>query len=371
MRELRPTKALLLASSLLVAVSLACSCSDGTSAEPPTLAPDAEVAPVADGGVDASPLPDGGADAAPPKALTTCPISGPGALVAMSPCFTFTAEQAGASKAGDNATKPEYALEPSGTAKAGLVVQLNGSLGTPAGQIADPAKNIYNAAAQAGFHIIGLAYKSTTVVGQLCNNDGPCFGATRKTLVLGVYQSGAAPVLKGILVDEGIVARLDAAIRLLAASRPTGGWDQYLSDPGAAEAQQRIAWGKIIASGHSQGGGHAAYLGQMFGLRKVVQLSSTCDHVGGVPAPWTLASETWATPPATKSVGFAAPTLFTGDQPTGGDTTCPYHAAVWSGMGVDPSRQHDDAATCGAGANTHGASIGCVANFARWSALFD
>jgi hypothetical protein len=297
---------------------------------------------------------------------------GDGAILAAAPCVTFTPEQAGANPSGDNATTAEYALEPAAAAKGAIVVQLNGSLGSPAGQIADPTKNIYNAAAGAGFHVLGLAYRSTAIVGVLCKDNAPCFGATRKTLILGVRQPGAPLSLASIRVDEGIVARIDAALRLLAATRPTAGWGQFIADPTAADASQRVAWSKVIASGHSQGGGHAAYLGQLFPLREVVQLSSTCDAVLAAPAPWTAAGETWGTSPALHFVGFAAPTTFdAGGNAIAGDTACPYHAAVWANMGLDPSRRHDDAATCGASGNTHSASVGCADNFERWGALYE
>ncbi len=381
----------------LSVVSLGCSSevSQGADVAPATgpdagldaaAAPDAAVSDAAEGGPDADlPAaqvePDAGAgpDAAqPPDAarpvdagapLTPCPTSGAGAILAPGPCVVFTPEQAGASAQGDSATRAQYALGPSGAAKGALVVQLNGSLGTPAGQIAEPARNIYNAASEAGFHVLGLSYKSTLVVGQVCANAPACFEPTRLTLILGTYQAGTPAVLKGIRPDEGIVFRLEAALRLLAARQPGGGWDQFLTNPTASDPAERIAWPKVISSGHSQGGGHAAMLGKRFPLRQVVQQSSTCDAVDGAPAPWTAAATAWATDPATRYVGFAAPTTLVNGKPEG-DTLCPYHLAVWQSMGMAPANQHDDAATCGVTGNTHGASIGCVENYARWKALF-
>jgi hypothetical protein len=289
----------------------------------------------------------------------------------VSPCFVFTPVQAGAGATGANASDDEYALEPMGNAAGALVVQLNGSKGTPAGQIADVDKNIYNAIASKGLYAIGLAYQSNSIVGVSCSGSASCFGPTRESIVLGKFVTGAHASLTNIRADEGIVQRLEAALRFMASSRPGAGWGRFLVNLGDPDVTKHIAWAKVIASGHSQGGGHAAYLGRLFPLRRVVQLSSTCDEVAGTPAPWTNASEPWATSPATSFIGFAAPTTFTGDAPSSGDTLCPYHAAVWQNMGMSPMREFDDAATCGATGNTHGASIACEDNYARWQSLYD
>lgn len=171
--------------------------------------------------------------------------------------------------------------------------------------------------------------------------------------------------------DEGIVQRLDAALQLVAAARPGKGWDQYLASPADPDVTKRIAWSKVTAAGHSQGGGHAAFLARLYPLHRVVQLSSTCDAVNTVPAPWTDAAGPWALSPATAFVGFAAPTTFTGGMPTSGDTICPYHFKVWQNMGLDPSRMHDDAATCGMAGNTHSAAINCTDNYDAWGTLFE
>lgn len=324
----------------------------------------------ADSGASVDAAIDPEVDGGPP--IRACPSSGPGAIVAPGPCGVFTPAQAGASGEGVNADVLQYALEPVGTPRGVLVVQLNGSFGTPAGQIADRDVNLYSTLAQAGFHVIGLAYRSTATVGALCAGAPECFAPARESLVLGTYVDGAPSELADVRADEGIVWRLDAALSLLVAARPSGGWASFVASTDATDAADRIAWSAVIASGHSQGGGHAAYLGRLFPLRRVVQLSSTCDAVRGVPAPWTRASEPWATDPAERFVGFAAPTTFAVDgTPTSGDTICPFHAAVWANMGLDPSRRQDDAEICGATGDTHAASIACVDNAPRWASLFE
>lgn len=327
---------------------------------------DAQVAPDAgqpDGGLDAgSPdggWPDAGLPDAGPGVSHPCPTSGAGAIIATGACVVFTPAESGAASTGENANKEQYALEPVGVPKGALVLQLNGSGGSPAGQIADPSRNFYNAAAQAGFHVIGLAYRSAQAIGAVCLNAPACFEPTRTSVITGVFVAGAAPGLATIRLDEGIVWRLEAALRVLAADHPAAGWDQFLVDPTAPDPAQRIAWGKLVASGHSQGGGHAALLGKLYPLRQVLQLSSTCDEVGGTPAPWTMGPSGFLTDPATKYVGLGSPA----------DTICPAHVAVWNTLGMAVANQHDDAATCGVSGNTHGVTISCVDNFTRWSQL--
>lgn len=326
-------------------------------------------------GGDTGPTADSGADTAVPDTapiLDPCPTSGDGAIVAPGSCVVFTAEQAGAAAEGDNATVANYALGPDGSARDTLVVELNGSLGSPAGQIADPDVNLLSTLAADGFHVIALAYKSTNVLGVLCARDPDCFDASRSTVVTGILAPGAPLLLRDVRADEGIVARLEAALVLLDAAQPNAGWGAFLGVPGDPDPARRIAWDRVIASGHSQGGGHAAYLGKLFALRRVVQLSSTCDANDDVPAPWTDGSVgAWATPPAS-FVGFAAPTAFDAlGEPIDGDTTCPYHAAVWANLGMAAANQHDDAVACGFIQDTHGASLLCEENAAAWPSLYE
>lgn len=313
--------------------------------------------------VDAGVVDAGGGDGGP--SLPTdggplpCPTSGAGAIVTPGACFALRVVDTGLP--GSDAGAAHYALEPAMPRKGALVVYLSSSIATPAMQIAEPQQNVYSAAAARGFHLISLVHENQQVLGVACRNAA-CYGATRKTVILGRYQQGAITGLRMIEEHQGVVARLEAALKTLAASRPGAGWDAFLSNPSAAEPSQRIDWSRVIAVGHSQGGGHAAYLGKLFPLRRVVQLSSTCDlDPNDLPAPWTAASEPWATSPATSFVGFAA---------MSGDSICPGHVAVWTNMGMAPERMHRDAATCGT-RQTHNVTIDCVDNAARWGSLLE
>jgi pimeloyl-ACP methyl ester carboxylesterase len=285
-------------------------------------------------------------------------------------CWTFSPASAGASPVGQNANRVNYALEPAGSARRSLVVLLNGSGSFPAQLTIDPSRNLFVSALESGNHVLAVAYRSDVAIANMCDASRPdCYGASRNTLLTGIFTPGADGSLANIREDEGIIPRIDQALRTLVANRPQAGWDAFISSATAAAPADRIAWPRIIAAGHSQGGGHAAYLAKRFPLIRVVQFSSTCDAPAGVPAPWTAANSVWTTSPATAFFGLSAPTVFTNGVPTAGDLNCPYHLAVWQNLGMPLSNQADDATTC-AGIDPHGASIYCSANYSRWVALF-
>src|SRR6185436_8038691 len=303
-------------------------------------------------------------------ALQRCPTSGPGGVTSAGACWVFSPASAGASPLGQNASRLNYALEPPGSARGPLVVLLNGSSSSPSQLTIEPGRNLFASALESGNHVLAVAYCSDVAIAQMCDSSRPdCYGASRSTLLTGVFAPGADDSLADIREDEGIIPRIDQAIRTLVALRPQAGWDAFVGRATASTPADRIAWQRIIASGHSQGGGHAAYLGKLFPLIRVVQFSSTCDAPAGVPAPWTAADSSWITSPAAAFFGFSVPTVFTNGVPTAGDLNCPYHLTVWQNLGMPPSHQTDDAATC-AGIDPHIASIFCASNYSRWVALF-
>lgn len=112
-----------------------------------------------------------------------------------------------------------------------------------------------------------------------------------------------------------------------------------------------------MASGHSQGGGHAALLGRRHALARVIALASPCDNTRGAAAQWLVNDGAYATDPATRFFGLGAP----------GDTVCPAYPAVWESLRMAASARLADAALCADGA--HGAPIACVENAARWERL--
>lgn len=303
--------------------------------------------------------------------LVPCPTTGTGAFdVSGTSCFTYTAVDVGEPASGVNATAEDYAIRPGTGARAPtqLVLMLVGSGGEPVDMIhTDPTKNVFGAAVSDGDAVIGLAYSNVTEIGLLCGDNDACYFPTRQSVILGVSEPGSA---LEVSADEGIVDRLARSLRYLAASDPNGGWGAFLTtlDPAAAPISA-IAWSKIVASGHSQGGGHAAAIGKLFAVERVVQLSSVCDEANGKPASWTAGdSGIWGLDPS-QFWGLAAPTIVT-DAGVSGDKICAFHAADWKNLGMMASHQDDDAAICGNTGDTHGESLSCTDNYPAWLSLY-
>lgn len=291
---------------------------------------------------------------------TPCPTSGKGAIVTTAPCFVFPPTATGASAGGANADVNHYALAPAGVPTGKLVLFLNPSLGSPAQSIATATTNVYTASIAARDHVLGLSYPSDQVIGILCNDNDACFLPTRTTIVTGVRQPGTAPNLRAVGLTDSIHGRTALALAYLAATRPGDGWAQYLVagvDP-LVNPAGAVRWDKVIAMGHSQGGGHAALLARMHSLARLVALSSPCDEDNGHPASWLTAGAGWQTPTATLGYGFASQS----------DTACAMHTEIWDAMAMAPARRFENATVC-AGASTHTATTQCTANMARVQSL--
>jgi len=90
---------------------------------------------------------------------------------------------------------------------------------------------------------------------------------------------------------DGSTNRFQKLLVFLAIHDPQGGWDEFLQD-------KNPVWNRIIIAGHSQGSGHAAYLGKMFKADRVLIFSGPQDYFDDLekPAPW-LGGDS-ATPPS-------------------------------------------------------------------------
>lgn len=332
-----------------------------------------EVAGPADTGSLADALDDAATDAATdaadgaladapdaPAPLRRCPASGQGA-VAGDECFLLSPAEAGLPAGGANAGVDQYALRPTSGARGKLVVFFNGSGGSPAaGTRGSPTSNFYATARAAGLHLLALSYRSDDAIGSLCKGNDACFLPTRRSILTGSYESGAASALSGIALHEGALARLIAGLRALDARDPAGGWGGFL-DAGATTPATMVRWSRVIAAGHSQGGGHAALVGRSFAIDRVVALSAPCDATTSGPASWLdAAASPFATSPAAAFHGLGAQ----------GDVICPGYAASWGALGLAAARRHADATVC-AGAAAHGATIECVENAPTWSTMLE
>lgn len=184
-----------------------------------------------------------------------------------------------------------------------------------------------------------------------------CFLQTRTAVLTGEYQDGAAASLRGIERHEGVYARLLAALVALARRDPTGGWDAFFDPAMLATPLRAVRWERVMASGHSQGGGHAALLGRRHALARVIALASPCDSTRGAAAQRLVNDGSYATDPATRFFGLGAP----GTRSAPG-TPRPGRASAWPPPRASPTPR------CAARA-ADGAPIACVENAGRWERL--
>jgi hypothetical protein len=172
--------------------------------------------------------------------------------------------------------QPHFAVtaDPAAGPRGRLFVFLPGTGATPA-----QYQLIVRAGAARGYHSVGLNYVNGVAVATLCNDsaDVDCHGNVRREVVLGEDRSP----LVAVSPANSIVNRLARLIAHLHARFPGEGWGQFLAD-GA------LNWGRIGVAGHSQGGGHAAYLAKLFELDRAVYFSSPSDwrKVEDRPAAW-------------------------------------------------------------------------------------
>lgn len=165
-----------------------------------------------------------------------------------------------------------------------LLVHLPGSFGEP-----KRATLFGTLAADLGFHSIGLMYPNAPTVGSFCTNssNANCFEDVRREIIEGVDYSSQI----NIGYNESILNRTQKLLAYLKNNFPTENWGQYLDESG------KIIFNKVIFSGHSQGGGHAALIAKYYPLKRAICFSSPKDWRNATDAPplW-LSSGNWQTP---------------------------------------------------------------------------
>ena len=97
--------------------------------------------------------------------------------------------------------------------------------------------------------------------------DGGTYGATH-------FKDGSA-FWDPVEPNNAITARLGFLLKYLDETIPNSGWGQLYDD---TEAFPTPLWGKIEIMGHSQGAGHAAYLGQSRPIKGAIMVSGPQDE---------------------------------------------------------------------------------------------
>ncbi len=124
-------------------------------------------------------------------------------------------------------------------------------------------------AASIGFDVISLSYPNSVATGTLGTNSDPLiFDTYRDELCLGNQVSSV------VNIDNlnCIVTRTTKLILFLKNTYPDQNWGQYLTNANT------LQWNKIIVGGHSQGSGHACYLGKKYLVDRVLMFAGPNDY---------------------------------------------------------------------------------------------
>lgn len=163
-----------------------------------------------------------------------------------------------------------------------LLIHLVGSFDNPARTTLFPTL-----AANNGYKVIVLKYPNGTAAVSACANstDIDCFRRYRHEIVFGVDSSSEVSVD----ASDCILNRVEKLLTFLESNYPAENWGNFLSAPGA------IDWSDIVVSGHSQGGGHAAYIAQQFQVDRALMFASPNDYSNHFSAPANWLSSPGAT----------------------------------------------------------------------------
>ena len=155
---------------------------------------------------------------------------------------------------------------------------------------------ILRAAADNGFHVVGLAYSNQDTVQSLCqfSTDLDCHARVREETFRGTDDSR----LISVDVSNSMDNRLVKVLQYLQAQRPSEGWGNFLTAEGGP------VWAVIRMAGHSQGGGLAAYVATKVTVDRACSMSSPADfdEARGRPASWVTSN---GATPSSRLFGFS------------------------------------------------------------------
>jgi len=164
-----------------------------------------------------------------------------------------------------------------------LLVHLVGTIDNPASTTFYPSL-----AANNGYKVINLKYRNNISASNTCksNSDPDCYRDFHQEIIYG------QPVSPDVFVNESnsILNRLIKLVIYLDNLYPSEGWGEFLID------QENVAWHKLVLSGHSQGGGHAAFMAKDNQVDRVIMFASPNEYSDFFNAPTEWLSESGATP---------------------------------------------------------------------------
>jgi hypothetical protein len=162
------------------------------------------------------------------------------------------------------AEKNHYVVRNTVTHLNKLLVFIGGSYSDPADYhlISDHGSTI-------GLDVINLSYPNNVATAPLgTSSDKFIFDNYREELCFGTSVSNEVSVD----VLNCITTRATKLLQYLNKTYPDQNWGQYLT------ATNTLQWSKIIVAGHSQGSGHACYLGKKNLVDRVVMFSGPNDY---------------------------------------------------------------------------------------------
>ncbi|HEX6943627.1 MAG TPA: hypothetical protein VF128_11910 [Gemmatimonadaceae bacterium] len=168
-----------------------------------------------------------------------------------------------------------------------IMLLLPGTYGRP-----DNGRSIGQVAAEQGYRVVGLMYADDVAVVTACANDASpvCMERVRAEIIRGTNESPHVTVD----LDNSIDGRLADLLRYLQQHFPGEEWDQFLDSNGGPR------WDRIAVGGLSQGGGHAAFIGKLRQVPRVVMFGAPADGYNSQVAPWMQIGST----PANRYFGF-------------------------------------------------------------------
>lgn len=178
---------------------------------------------------------------------------------------------------------------PTGANNGKLLVFLTGSFGSPLGY-----RFFMEEASKLGYHVIGVQYVNTKAVNSVCatSTDEKCSENVRREIIYGEDLHPDVDVNEA----NGLYNRTLKLIQYLHLQFPSENWGQYL-------VNGDILWENTAWAGHSQGGGHSAFVGTIENVDRVIMMGSL-DALPALAklAPWQNPNGATST---SKYFGFA------------------------------------------------------------------
>lgn len=149
------------------------------------------------------------------------------------------------------------------------------------GSCAPPSlyRSFLREAANDGYHAVGLTYPNCPEVNATCNAQQPIDPDCQEKMRLERLDGTDASPLIDVQPPDSILNRAAKLLAYLDANQPADGWGEFLD-------ATVLRWESIAVAGHSQGGGHAANVGRLFAVPRVIMFDWTdvVPFVGA--APW-------------------------------------------------------------------------------------